>query len=98
MGLSEPVLIYDKKEVEDYQPVRRLRKTGTPVDAPTSRAAAQAKLDQKKAQAADSEPYVYLPPGSSMRDPGYHSMSDPQDRQTGRRVYYRDPIPTLRRK
>lgn len=50
--------------------MRRLRRK---VEPPTSRAAAQAQLDAKKvAQAAaaaqeDDEPYVYLPPGSSMR-------------------------------
>ena len=32
--------------------------------------------------------YVYLPPGSSMRDPLPSSLSDPLD---NRRVYYRDP-------
>jgi hypothetical protein len=39
--------------------------------------------------------YVYLPPGSSMRDPVSlpNSMSDPLER----RVFYRDPKPTLRK-
>lgn len=37
----------------------------------------------QKSKAAEEEPYMYLPPGSSMREPGYHSMSDPG---TGGRV------------
>jgi hypothetical protein len=66
--------------------------------------AAQAKLqaskESKKKQGSEEEEeeeddtYVYLPPGSSMRDPVTlpNSLSDPLDR----RVYYRDPSPTLR--
>jgi len=42
-------------------------------------------------QAAEDEPYVYLPPGCSMKDPGYghNSMSDPLEK----RVHIRDPHP-----
>jgi hypothetical protein len=64
--------------------------------------AAQAKLqatkESKKQQGSEEQEeddtYVYLPPGSSMRDPVTlpNSLSDPLDR----RVYYRDPSPTLR--
>ena len=67
--------------------------------------AAQAKLqaskESKKKQGSEEEEeeeeddtYVYLPPGSSMRDPVTlpNSLSDPLDR----RVYYRDPSPTRR--
>ena len=58
------MLVYDQKPAEEYRPVRRLRQNVVP----TSRAAAQAKLDEKKAAEDESEePYVYLPPGSSMR-------------------------------
>lgn len=40
----------------------------------------------------DEDPYVYLPPGCSIREPGYNSLSDPLDRQLNdRRVYVRDP-------
>lgn len=50
---------------------------------------------QLKQEAEDDEPYVYLPPGSSMREPLYHnSMSDPQEQKT---VYVRDPSPQLRK-
>ena len=42
------------------------------------------------AHACAAQPHV-------CRDPGYNSLSDPQDRQAGRRIYYRDPIPTLRK-
>lgn len=46
---------------------------------PTSLAAAQQSLKDSKPKKAEKEeePYVYLPPGSSMREPGYNSMSDP---------------------
>lgn len=40
--------------------------------------------------AEEDEPYVYLPPGSSMREPGYSSVSDPME---VRKVYRRDPVP-----
>ena len=62
--------------------------------------AAQAKLQaskeskKKRGGGEDDGTYVYLPPGSSMRDPVTlpNSLSDPLDR----RVYYRDPSPTRR--
>jgi hypothetical protein len=41
--------------------------------------------EAKKLTAIDNEDYVYLPPGSSMQDPGYNSMSDPLDKRV---MYY----------
>lgn len=49
---------------------------------------------EAKAKEEEEEPYVYLPPGSSMREPLYHnSMSDPTDKT----VYWRDPTPKLKK-
>ncbi len=66
--MSDPVYFYDSSPARGGKP----RKTVPPT--PTSLAAAQQKLkDQKDAKAAkqeEDEPYVYLPPGSSMREPG----------------------------
>ncbi|PSC67593.1 sodium channel type 4 subunit alpha isoform X2 [Micractinium conductrix] len=99
-SLSDPVLNYDQKPVEDYKPLKKRQPVPAP---PLNVAAAKAKLDEKavekkKAQGAEQEEdddmYVYLPPGSSMRDPLPSSLSDPLD---NRRVYYRDPNPTLRK-
>ena len=67
---------------------------------PRTLQAAQAKLQASKGSKKmrdsqdEDDTYVYLPPGSSMRDPVTlpNSLSDPLDR----RVYYRDPSPTLR--
>lgn len=55
---------------------------------PTNLEAAKKQLEDKKKATDEEDRYVYLPPGSSMRDPGYNSMSDPQEK----RVYYRDPV------
>ncbi|KAL4438718.1 hypothetical protein ABPG77_006322 [Micractinium sp. CCAP 211/92] len=100
-SMSDPVLIYDSKPVEEYRP---LKKRQAMPAAPLSRAAAQAALqetaDAKKKRTNDGaeeegdDMYVYLPPGSSMRDPLPSSLSDPLET---RRVYYRDPNPTLRK-
>ena len=91
---SEPtVLFYDEKEANLSQPAKAKRVTGKSVPVtPTNRAAAQKRLDDKKK--TEDDRYVYLPPGSSMRDPGYNSMSDPLER----RVYYRDPVPATKKK
>ena len=58
---------------------------------PLSREAARAKLEeQRKAGKEDEdELYVYLPPGSSMREPG-DSMSDPADKK----IHRVDPVPS----
>jgi hypothetical protein len=57
---------------------------------PLNLAAAEKKLKEKTASTED-EPYVYLPPGSSMADPAYgSSMADPIDPA---KVYRRDPQP-----
>ena len=49
---------------------------------------------EAKAKEEEEEPYVYLPPGSSMCEPLYHnSMSDPTDKT----VYWRDPTPKLKK-
>ena len=50
--------------------------------------------EEEEEEEEEDDTYVYLPPGSSMRDPVTlpNSLSDPLDR----RVYYRDPSPTLR--
>ena len=45
--------------------------------------AACLRAQEGKKRVFEDEPYVYLPPGSSMREPGYNSMSDPG---TGGRV------------
>ena len=60
---------------------------------PPNLAAAQKQLKAKQ-QPSEDEPYVYLPPGSSMRDPGYNSMSDPL---LERKVYHRDPVPSTKK-
>ncbi|KAL4440151.1 hypothetical protein ABPG75_003152 [Micractinium tetrahymenae] len=99
-SLSDPVLIYDSKPVEEYRPLKARQPMPA---APLSRAAAQAALQEtadakKRAKEETGEEeddmYVYLPPGSSMRDPLPSSLSDPLE---ARRVYYRDPNPTLRK-
>lgn len=59
-----------------------------PREAPTLEADKPAKAKAPEPQEEDDDTYVYLPPGSSMREPG-DSMSDPAD--GARRVYYRDP-------
>ncbi|KAI7836314.1 hypothetical protein COHA_009822 [Chlorella ohadii] len=102
-SLSDPVMIYDSKPVDEYRPLKKQQPVPAP---PLNVAAAQAKLQEskdakkKKADEAgqeeeDEDFYVYLPPGSSMRDPVSlpNSMSDPLER----RVFYRDPKPTLRK-
>ncbi|KAL4853403.1 hypothetical protein ACK3TF_005646 [Chlorella vulgaris] len=100
-SLSDPVLNYDQKPVEDYRPLKK--RQGLPAP-PLNVAAAQAKLQQSKeakkrstdsAADEDDDLYVYLPPGSSMRDPVSlpNSMSDPLD---NRKVYYRDPTPAAK--
>ncbi|KAL4853402.1 hypothetical protein ACK3TF_005646 [Chlorella vulgaris] len=102
-SLSDPVLNYDQKPVEDYRPLKK--RQGLPAP-PLNVAAAQAKLQQSKeakkrstdsAADEDDDLYVYLPPGSSMRDPVSlpNSMSDPLD---NRKVYYRDPTPAAKAK
>ncbi|EFN52883.1 expressed protein [Chlorella variabilis] len=94
-SLSDPE-IYNQKPVEDYRPLKKRPQMPSP---PLNVAAAQAKLRESKdakkrandqGDEEDDDIYVYLPPGSSMRDPVSlpNSMSDPLD---NRKVYYRDP-------
>lgn len=90
---SEPtVYLYD--EAANTPPSKTKKVTGKAVPPmPANLAAAKKQLEEK--QSVDEEDrYVYLPPGSSMRDPGYNSMSDPLDK----RVYYRDPVPSTKKK
>ena len=78
--------MYD--EAKNKAPSKSKKVTGKSMPAPPANlAAAKKQLEKKKAGGEEEEPYVYLPPGSSMRDPGYNSMSDPQEK----RVSYRDP-------
>lgn len=63
-----------------------------PTATPANLADAQKQLQDKK-DAEEEEPYVYLPPGSSMRDPGYNSMSDPLEK----RVNFIDPTPDTKK-
>ncbi|KAL6774608.1 hypothetical protein ACKKBG_A25645 [Auxenochlorella protothecoides x Auxenochlorella symbiontica] len=86
-GLSPDAKVFhhdNKQVVTDKQ---RL-----PDALPHSREAAQQKLRSQKYRKApaddEDDRYVYLPPGSSMREPG-DSMSDPGERK----VYRRDPTP-----
>lgn len=99
--MSDPVENYDQRTVEEYQPLRKRKPLP---QAPLNIEAAQAKLQESKEKRSQEEGgdeddgmYVYLPPGSSMRDPVSlpNSMSDPLD---NRKVYYRDPSPTIRTK
>lgn len=103
LSVSDPVYFYDGKkgDVAGAPPATGAprKAAAPPPPTPTNLAAAQQKLkDQKDAKGKkddeEEEPYVYLPPGSSMREPGYNSMSDP----IGGRIYYRDPTPIVRRK
>lgn len=57
---------------------------------PANLAAAEERLKGKKAKNED-DIYVYLPPGCSVADPTYNSVTDPQE---SRRVYRRDPNPS----
>jgi hypothetical protein len=124
--LSDPVLIFDQKPVEDYRPLKKRHALPAPplnvavrlgpaaclashaamtslphhndmaaiylsIRTPHALQAAQAKLQESKdakkrakqeaGKADEDDLYVYLPPGSSMRDPVSlpNSMSDPLD-------------------
>lgn len=93
---SEPtVMHYD--EAANAPPAKGKKGKAVPA-TPANLAAAQQKLKDKAAAAAsttdDDDRYVYVPPGSSMRDPGYNSMSDPGER----RVHYLDPAPAAPKK
>lgn len=46
-------------------------------------------LQRKAGKEDEDELYVYLPPGSSMREPG-DSMSDPADKK----IHRVDPVPS----
>ena len=86
------VLFYDDTPAETGSKPKKV--TGKSVPAtPTNLAAAKKQLEDKQAD-SEEDRYVYLPPGSSMRDPGDNSMSDPLERK----VYYRDPIPATKKK
>lgn len=45
----------------------------------------------KDAEESNADDYVYLPPGCSLKDPGYNSTSDPDQR-----VHFVDPKPAKR--
>jgi hypothetical protein len=53
------------------------------------------KISAKKKNKAleDDGSYVYLPPGSSMVDPGLH-FEDTVETENTSRIHYRDPIPS----
>lgn len=51
---------------------------------------ARERLKKKGAQKDDNLDYVYLPPGCSIADPAYNSVSDPQDPRPVNRI---DPNP-----
>lgn len=46
-------------------------------------------LQRKAGKEDEDDLYVYLPPGSSMREPG-DSMSDPADKK----IHHVDPVPS----
>jgi len=47
--------------------------------------------EDKSPEGSHADDYVYLPPGCSLKDPGYNSTSDPDHR-----VHFVDPKPAKR--
>ncbi|KAG7670521.1 hypothetical protein Ndes2526B_g00280 [Nannochloris sp. 'desiccata'] len=86
------VLFYDESLADDSPSKPKKVKGKSMPSTPANLATAQKQLQDKK-DAEEDEPYVYLPPGSSMRDPGYNSMSDPLEK----RVNYIDPTPDTKK-
>lgn len=84
------VLFFDEQAEEEAKAKRAAKKGGGrqgPLTPPNLEAARRNLQSSKSA--SEDEPYVYLPPGSSMNEPGYNSMSDPTDK----RIYHIDPKP-----
>lgn len=95
-SLSDPVYFVDTKAAADADAptpgTARVKPAKNAPPTPLNLAAAEKKLKEKeKTASTEDEPYVYLPPGSSMADPAYgSSMADPIDPA---KVYRRDPQP-----
>jgi len=86
------VLFYDETHADDSPSQPKNVKGKSMPTTPANLATAQKQLQDKK-DAEEDEPYVYLPQGSSMRDPGYNSTSDPLEKQ----VNYMDPTPDTKK-